>query len=154
MVLPEPSEKLAELEARCRDLGVPLTLQRRAVLEVLVAREDHPTADQVHAGVAEDYPGVSRATVYRGLETLVAMGIANRVSHPGAVCRYDARTCRHHHLVCDGCGAVIDYDEPSFDSLRYPKTAGSGFQVSDYSILFRGRCAACAASAEEGKEDP
>ena len=43
--------KLAALEAACRAQGVPLTVQRRAILEVLADRTDHPTADQVFAAV-------------------------------------------------------------------------------------------------------
>jgi Fur family peroxide stress response transcriptional regulator len=44
-------EKMAQLETACREHGLPLTVQRRTILEVLAERTDHPTADQVWEAV-------------------------------------------------------------------------------------------------------
>src|SRR5262245_9658918 len=94
---------MEDFEARCRRQGLAVTSQRRAVLRALAAREDHPTADQLHEDVRREHPDLSRTTVYRVLETLVRLGVVTKVSHPGASVRYDAFTGRHHHLVCDVC---------------------------------------------------
>jgi Fur family peroxide stress response transcriptional regulator len=131
------------LTRRCQALGLPLTIQRRAILEVLLARDDHPTADAVAAALAERIAGISRATVYRTLETLVENGLLVRVSHHGAATRYDIRTDRHHHMVCDQCGAMTDFDEPRLDALRLPDLARAGFAVRDYSVEVRGLCRKC-----------
>ena len=39
--------RLAQLEAACREQGLPLTVQRRTIFEALLATEEHPTADAV-----------------------------------------------------------------------------------------------------------
>src|SRR5512144_2336301 len=93
-------ERVATLERVCRREGVPLTIQRRAVLEALLEHDDHPTADQILADVRGRLPGVSRTTVYRVLETLVGLGLAAKSCHPGSGARFDPETDRHHHLVC------------------------------------------------------
>ena len=141
--------KADDLQERCRAAGLPVTLQRRAVLEALSERADHPTAEDVAADVAKRHNGVARATVYRALEAFVEHGVAIKVCHPDATARYDAKTHRHHHLICDRCGSMRDLDEPDFDSLPLPENAAIGFQVRDYSVHFRGVCASCRKDEEK-----
>ena len=137
------STKMAALEAACRAEGLPLTVQRRVILEVLADRLDHPTADQIFAAVRRRMPDVSRTTVYRVLDTLVRLGLAVKTPHPGAAVRFDPRTERHHHLVCVGCDRVIDLHAPELDALPLPDTRRLGFEADDYSLHIRGLCAAC-----------
>lgn len=124
-----------------------MTIQRRAILETLLAHRDHPTADEVQSRLAGRVAGISRATVYRTLETLVSIGLLDRVCHPGAATRYDIRTERHHHLVCDGCSAIVDFDQPDLDALSLPDLAPRGFRVRDFSVHVRGLCRKCARRA-------
>jgi Fur family peroxide stress response transcriptional regulator len=135
---------IAAIEARCQQLGVALTGQRRAVIEVLAGRGDHPTADDVFVALARRRLGIGKATVYRTLDALAALGVIVRVAHPGSVARFDARADRHHHLVCDACGAMHDLDHESYDGLRLPSTRATGFVAHDYSVQVRGLCARCA----------
>ena len=134
---------LADLEAACRRHGLPLTVQRRVVLEALAGRTDHPTADQLLVDVRTRMPGVSRTTVYRVLETLVRLGLAVKTCTPGSTVRFDPRTERHHHLVCLQCERVMDVHAPSLDALRLPSMRTAGFEISDYSVHFRGTCPEC-----------
>ena len=135
--------KLEELETICRRQGLSLTVQRRAVLQALAARVDHPSADQIFEDVCKKFSEISRTTVYRVLETLVSLGVVRRVCHPGAVVRYDANTNRHPHLVCRKCEKIMDLHDASWDRLTFPETS-SGFHISDYSIEFSGLCSHCA----------
>jgi Fur family peroxide stress response transcriptional regulator len=134
---PEPFEEV------CRRHGLPLTIQRRATLEALAARSDHPTADQILEDVRKHMPEISRTTVYRVLEALVRIGIARKVCHPGAAARYETETRRHHHLVCLNCESMVDIYAPHLDRLRLPDV-NSYFHIEDYSIQFRGLCSDCA----------
>jgi Fur family peroxide stress response transcriptional regulator len=135
--------RIAALEAACRAEGLPLTVQRRTILEVLAGRTDHPTADQVFAAVRVRLPDVSRTTVYRVLDTLVRLGLAVKTAHTGASVRFDPRTERHHHLTCMACDRVIDLHAPELDGLRLPDTSRLGFEVDDFSLHIRGLCADC-----------
>jgi Fur family peroxide stress response transcriptional regulator len=139
-----PHPRLAEFERECRRLGLALTVQRRTVFEELAVRRDHPTADQVYDAVRGRLPGLSRTTVYRVLETLVEAGLASRVHHSNAGVRFDPVTERHHHLVCEGCGRLVDLDDAKVPRVPLPHPAGTGFRIKDYSISFTGLCASCA----------
>jgi len=142
--------RLKSLQRICRERGVPLTVQRRVIFEALIDRMDHPTADDVYADVQDRLPGISRATVYRVLETLVRLGVIGKASHRGSAARYDASTDRHHHLVCVRCERTVDLDDPALDNLRIPNTRRLGFKIADYSIHFTGLCRNCARSARAG----
>jgi Fur family peroxide stress response transcriptional regulator len=135
---------MAEFEKLCRQNGIPLTVQRRVILKALLHRHDHPTADQIAEDVAILLPGVSRTTVYRVLETLVRINLARKVCHPGAAARFEVESHRHHHLVCIQCGRMIDLDDPRLDNLPFPDALIHDFELTDYSIQFRGTCAGCA----------
>ena len=139
----EASGRLEDLEAACRRHGLPLTVQRRVVHEALAGRTDHPTADQLLVDVRSRLPGLSRTTVYRVLETLVRLGLAVKTCTLGSAVRFDPRTERHHHLVCLQCERVMDVHAPSLDALRLSAVRTAGFEISDYSVHFRGTCPEC-----------
>jgi len=136
-------ERLELFSTRCREGGLPITSQRRAVLEAVLSLENHPTADQVHERVIERLPELNRTTVYRALETLVAMDVITKISHPGRVVRFDRRTDKHHHLICMECEAVIDVDDADLDGVKIPDTSNLGFSVTDYRVQLRGLCHDC-----------
>jgi Fur family peroxide stress response transcriptional regulator len=155
MQVPEHAGSPRErFERLCRRHGLALTIQRRAIFAALVERRDHPTADQVFAAVRGRLPGVSRTTVYRVLETLVHAGLITKACHPGAAARYDPRTQRHHHLVCLHCEKIVDYDDPTLDTLPLPRLRGARFEIHDYCIHFRGVCAECRARLNRAKKSP
>jgi len=113
---------------------------------VLLGRADHPTADDIFAEIAPQLPSLSKATVYRTLEKLVEIGLVIRVCHPEAAARYDAKTYRHQHLVCDHCGSMRDIEVPDLNDLPLPNTSETGFRIRDYFVQFRGLCQMCARS--------
>ncbi|MDR3763866.1 MAG: Fur family transcriptional regulator [Acidobacteriota bacterium] len=139
----DKAARRAEIEKICREHGLPLTAQRRIVLETL-PKLNHPAVDEIWEQARESMPEVSRTTVYRTLEMFSKLRIIRKVCHPGAVARYEDKTNRHHHLLCLRCGKMTDLDDPSLDKLHLPG-AGTGYQIEDYSIQFRGLCKKCMA---------
>jgi len=144
----EVAEKIARLEAACRARGLPLTVQRRLILEAILVRTDHPTADEVYEQVRAGHAEIARATIYRTLEKLVEFGVIAKAAHPGASIRYDPNLVRHHHLVCQSCNGMVDFEDPGLDAIPLPAGRVHGFEISDYSIQFRGVCKDC---REKGK---
>ena len=137
------AQSLKKLEEICHTRGLPLTNQRRTVLEVLLQRSDHPTADQIFEAVQERSPQISRRTVYRVLDMLAELGLIRRVHHPGASARFDGKTHRHHHLVCIRCNRIVDLESPGLDDISLPKGKPQGFEICDYSVQIMGICPDC-----------
>jgi Fur family peroxide stress response transcriptional regulator len=147
------SERLTRIEEKCRARGLALTVQRRVILEELIDRTDHPTADQIHEAVRDRVPGLSLKTVYRALDTLVELGAARKVSHVGAVVRFDPNVERHHHLICESCGELVDLNDSAIPEIAFPKTPG--FTILDFSVYFTGVCDGCRNTTnQEGEACP
>jgi Fur family ferric uptake transcriptional regulator/Fur family peroxide stress response transcriptional regulator len=125
-----------------------LTPQRRAVLDVVSAAHDHPTAAEVLQRVRSVMPEVGAATVYRTLALLVELGqVAElRLGH-GSPTRYDREVDHHGHLLCEGCGSVVDVHVPLRPQLLEDTASPYGFEVSTYDLRVLGRCAACREAA-------
>ena len=136
-------ERIEGFRRLCREYGLALTPQRRAILRAVLDLDDHPTADRVHAALARRRVRVSRATVFRTLESFARLGIVAKACHPGSAVRYDRRTDRHHHLVCLACDRVIDISDARLDALPVPDTRPLGFVVSDFKVQLRGICKEC-----------
>jgi Fe2+ or Zn2+ uptake regulation protein len=136
-------ERIEALQRLCREHGLVLTPQRRATLRAVLDLDDHPTADRVHAALARRRVRVSRATVFRTLESFARLGVITKACHPGISVRYDSRTDQHHHLVCLSCDRVIDFSDARLDTLPVPDTRRFGFVVSDFKVQLRGICKEC-----------
>jgi len=137
------TRRLEEFRLLCRERGIPLTSQRRVILEAVLDLDSHPHAEQVFTSPGVRRARISRATVYRTLESLCRLGIVAKACHPGSAVRYDGRTDRHHHLVCLRCDAVTDIDDARLDALPIPDTSAFGFEVSDLRVQLRGLCRRC-----------
>jgi Fe2+ or Zn2+ uptake regulation protein len=138
-------QRLERLTSGYAAAGLPLTAQRRALLEVLAGREDHPTVDQIYAALSEVIPEVSRTTVYRSLEVLANLQLLKRVEHPGSSVRFDPNAEPHHHFLCSTCGSLTDLPETSLTgSCNLTFVEQSLGTVEEISVLVRGRCQSCA----------
>ena len=131
-----------------------LTPQRRAVLDVLRAAEDHPTAAEVFDRVRDVSPGIGPATVYRTLGRLVETGQALELTFGDGAARYDANTDRHDHVVCEGCNRAVDIDLPVPGELVGRLADETGFAISSYDLQFRGRCPDCRTTTSTSSTTP
>jgi Fur family peroxide stress response transcriptional regulator len=143
-----PSDAALRLAARCEESGFPLTVQRRAIYEALLARMDHPTADGVYEDVRRRMPEIGRTTVYRTLDRLVSLGLAARVHRLGLAARFDANVARHDHAVCVRCGAMEDLDRATESpDPRTGPLVDRGFEVLESSVQVHVVCPACRAES-------
>ena len=128
------------LEAR----GQRYTVQRAAVFRFLHATDTHPTAEEVLGAVRSELRGISLATVYKSLETLVSCGLAQKLTYGDSSARYDGRTDPHPHVRCLACGRVGDVPAhlPSAEVDRLSGRVGT-FRVTGYRVELTGYCRAC-----------
>ena len=124
--------------------GQRFTEQRAAVYRYLAGTDVHPTADEVYSAVRRDLPGISLATVYKSLETLVGCGLAVKLTYADASSRYDGRTDPHHHAHCVSCGAVTDVPgELPTHEIEALRGRSDAFTITGYRLELTGYCATC-----------
>jgi len=103
-----------------------LTRQRKAVLEVVKRAHNHPDAAWIYQEVRKVVPKVSLGTIYRTLEALVEEGYLIPITKAGEATRYDANLHPHLHLVCQGCGAIVDLEVDLPRPGGLPPAGGKG----------------------------
>ena len=130
--------------ALLRRAGCRPTAQRLLVLQAL-GDGDHVSADEILAHARERYPSITPSTVYRTLDALVSAGIARRTDLGSERLHFEvAREHRHHHAVCQGCGAVAHLHHAGLAPLAEALRAETGFELSpDREIAIPGLCPAC-----------
>ena len=94
------------------------TIQRSLVLDAVNKLHNHATADEIYDAVIIEYPNISKATVYRNLNTLSEMGEIRKLEIPGGADRYDHCTHNHCHIKCDKCGRFFDVDMDYISGLE------------------------------------
>ena len=139
---------------RFRGCGYRVTVPRQAILDVLSRTSKHLSAEDVYMEVYKIYPNVGLTTVYRTLELLVQMGIVFKFDFGDRRARYELALGpkgerHHHHLVCTGCGRVVDYtdfiDEEKELLARTEDGLARkyGFAITNHLIQFYGLCDKC-----------
>jgi Fe2+ or Zn2+ uptake regulation protein len=130
--------------ALLRRAGCRPTAQRLLVLQAL-GGGDHVTVDDILLHARKRYPSINPSTVYRTLDALVEAGIARRTDLGSERLHFEvAREHRHHHVVCERCGAVEHLHDASLAPLAAAIAAETGFQLTpDQEITIPGLCPAC-----------
>ena len=132
----------AAIKRSLEDGGLRCTPQRYAVMAFLLECNQHPTAAEISEAVNRVDPRSSRATTYNNLRDLVQAGLVREVAVEGRAARFDAKSMRHHHFICDRCGNVEDvewYDVPR------PASGSLGKRVlRECEVILRGLCSKCA----------
>jgi len=120
-----------------------LTPQRDAVLRVILAREDHPTASEIFEAARQRLPTISYATVYNSLRYLKEAGLVHEIKFGDSASRYDRETDRHDHAICNSCGKLVDFDLPQTAELMQAAARKSRFKPESVHLTLRGLCVDC-----------
>lgn len=122
--------------------GLRITPQRFAVYANLLARTDHPTAEQILNDLNQNAPTSSQATVYISLQTLRDAGLVREVLLEQGVCRYDANVTPHHHFRCRCCGEIEDIAWNQLQGIELQRLR-PGLKVDGYEVTVYGICDRC-----------
>ena len=128
--------RLETAVGRIRGGGYKATPQRLAVLKA-IAEEQHQRMEEIRARC----PGVGLVTVYRTLDLFSGLGVVRRLDL-GDGPRYELAEDHHHHLICEDCGSVAEFEQCPLDPGRLPHLA-SNFEVRAHSLEVYGTCADC-----------
>lgn len=126
-----------------RQYKIRVTPQRQAILRFLKQTDSHPTAEQIFEHVRHSFPGISLATVYNTVNLFVELGLVRELPNADRSSRFDGDVSDHYHLVCNKCGAIVDYHGRDLKDLEEDVARDTGFQVSSRRVDFFGICPDC-----------
>lgn len=130
-----------EIRSQILNAGVKATLQRIIILEAVIALYDqHPTAEEVYQHLTVTNPGISLGTVYKTLDSFVAVGLLKRVLS-GNSKRYDLMGPAHGHIYCTKTQQIMDYADPELEKLLldfFQTKNIQNFKIQDISVQIVG----------------
>lgn len=130
-----------------RNRGQRVTAERLALFDEIFSQHGHIDAEELLCSMKERSLKISRATVYRNLDLLVACGLARkqRLGRNRFLYEHIHGGQQHDHLVCTGCGRVVEFVSPGIVALQAEICRAHGFVPSRHTLQISGLCNSCAA---------
>jgi len=131
-------------ERQLRRAGKRLTPQRRLILDILSKADDHLDAQAIYERARSQEAHLSLATVYRTLSILKETGLVHELHLDHEHHHYELSGKEDHsHLVCLGCGCVIEVDNAAFVEAAMAVGQAHGFDLASAQVELTGYCREC-----------
>jgi Fur family ferric uptake transcriptional regulator len=131
-----------------RASGGRVSTPRMLVAEVFFEMEGHPGVDELAAEVRRRHPGIGYATVYRTMKLLAEAGLVATREFGDGFARYEpeCETSHHDHLICTGCGRIVEFEDDGIEALQERVTRQHGFVMQRHRLEIYGLCDQCVAA--------
>ena len=143
------NKRLRESRKSLNTAGFRLTNQRALLLDIIRKGEGHPDAYDIYRQAKEKLPRISLSTVYRSVQMFKRLGLIEELRLDEGHHHYEVKTSSdHHHLVCIGCGRVIEFECPLTQKMKEDVGSEKGFEVTGVETLMTGFCSKCRTKRE------
>lgn len=124
--------------------GRPVTSQRSLLLDIICQANRHLDADELYRLAKNKEPRISLATVYRNLKLFRELGLIVESNLGDTHSHYEIKSAAgHHHLVCLGCGQIIEFDSPSIAKATAKIQRENDFDITSIQLKMEGYCPKC-----------
>ena len=122
--------------------GMRVTDNRALILEII--RQGHLDADEIYRRAREKGHRISLSTVYRALQTFKNLGLIEELHFDNTHHHYEVKPyAEHHHLVCLGCGRVIEFRRPLSSYIKRNVPESRDFDIAETEVRVTGYCSRC-----------
>jgi len=130
--------------------GVRVTNQRSLILDIIRRGRGHLDADEVYRQARQRHPSISLSTVYRNLRLLKELGLVDELHFDETHHHYEVKpSAEHHHLVCLGCGKVIEFQCPLSQHVKDSIAEVESFEIVSTEVRMAGYCPKCRQEKKE-----
>ena len=124
--------------------GMRATHQRALIMEIIRQGRGHLDADEIYRRAREKEPRLSLSTVYRTLHMFKKLGLVEELHFDETHHHYEVKpSAEHHHLVCLGCGRVIEFNRPLSRYIKGNIPEAKNFDIIETEVRMSGYCAKC-----------
>ena len=124
--------------------GARMTRQRALILDII--HQGHLDADEIYRRAREKQPRLNLSTVYRTMRMLKELGLVEELHFDEAHHHYEMKPrAEHHHLVCLGCGKVVEFNCLLSPKMKRNIGREKGFKVTGAEVVMTGYCSKCRA---------
>lgn len=126
--------------------GLKWTRQREVILEEFLSSKEHLSTEDLYLEIRSKNPHIGYATVYRTLKLFAECGIAEERDFGAGQVLYELGhgEDHHDHLICTGCGAIIEFEDPRIEQLQEQVAQDHQFTIASHRLEIFGLCAKCA----------
>ena len=132
-----PINSLEDALARCQELGMRVSRQRRYILELLWNNENHLSAREIYDLLNQEGKEIGHTSVYQNLDALSAGGIIECVERSDGRL-YGNISDSHSHINCLDTNQIIDLQIELPKSMIEKIEVETGVKITDYRIDFFG----------------
>ena len=133
-----------------RRAGKRVTPQRLLILETIREGGGHLDADEIYRLARRKAPRLSLSTVYRTIKVLKEAGVIEELHLGEKHHHYELRGEKgHHHLICQGCGKVVEFECPFSQEFLRDLGEEHDFEITAIRLSLVGYCAECRQKCEE-----
>ena len=123
--------------------GQRVTRQRSLLLN-LIQEEGHLDANELYQRAREKHPRLSLSTVYRSLQLFKKLGLVAEHDFADTHHHYETKSkAEHHHLLCLGCGKIVEFNCPLSQLITTQVSKEHGFEITNAEVRMLGFCPAC-----------
>ena len=124
--------------------GYPLTAHRQLLLHLIQDASGHIDAKELYQRAIREDDSISLATVYRNLHLFKELGLVDERRLGQVRCYYEMKqTPEHQHLMCRGCGKIVDFESPLIRELVDKVQRNHRFNVTKAELYLEGYCEQC-----------
>lgn len=125
--------------------GLKSTQQRGIILDEFLRCGSHVSTEELYLKIRKKHPHIGFATVYRTLKLFAEAGIAEERHFGDGQTRYELMQEEEHHdhLICTGCGAIIEFESLEIERLQEKVAREHDFLIRSHRLDLYGMCAAC-----------
>jgi Fur family iron response transcriptional regulator len=115
--------------------GISPTRQRRLIAELLFARHQHVSAEDVLKQLKQKNEGVAKATIYNTLGLFAQHGLVREVFVDPAKVYFDSNNQPHQHFYNIETGELLDISDDQLGQIRPPRLP-KGTELDKVDIIF------------------
>ena len=136
-------EKDRVLHRLPRLAGQRLTAQRLLLLELIEKTEGQLDVYEIYRRAKERNRKLSLSTVYRALRLFTELGIVDDLQYDQHHYHAAKLSQEHYHLLCLGCGQVVEFESELVDTLKESLGSRYKFDVTRGEVNLSGYCQRC-----------
>ena len=140
-------DKISQFQRYLQTQGQKSTRERQAIAREVLVISEHFDPEVLQSRLRRKGTRVSRATIYRTLDHLINSGLVRKTSldleHKSAFYENTIVRRHHEHMVCIGCGAVIEFTSDEIESLQDEICDSHRFKPVRHTHQIIGYCRKC-----------
>ncbi len=125
--------------------GLRYTKPRQAIWNELRSSDEHRDAEEILFSLRKRGLKISRATVYRTVDVLVKYNLIDKLDIGDGRARfeYNDKYLQHDHLICTGCGKIVEFQNNEIQQLQSKIAKQHKFKLLHHNHQLFGFCKDC-----------